>query len=37
MKPELSKKPDIILYNKFQKNIDSLSIKLITKIKKYLN
>ena len=37
IKPELPKKPDIILNNKFQKNIDSLSAELIIKIKKYLN
>ena len=37
IKPELPKKPDIILYNKFQKNIDELALELIIKIKKHLN
>ena len=37
IKPELPKKPDIILHNKFQKNIDELALELIIKIKKHLN
>ena len=37
IKSELPKKPDIILYNKFQKNINELSSELIIKIKKHLN
>ena len=36
IKPEFPKKPDIILYNNFQKNTKALSEKLIIKIKKYL-
>ena len=35
IKPELPKKPDIILYNDFQKNTKTLSEELILKIKKY--
>jgi len=37
IKPELPKKPDITLYNDFQKNIDTLSTELIIKIENYLN
>ena len=36
IKPELPKKPDIILYNNFQKKTQALSEELIIKIKKYL-
>tara|TARA_B100000787_G_C16142515_1_gene272663 strand:+ start:370 stop:888 length:519 start_codon:yes stop_codon:yes gene_type:complete len=37
IKAELPKKPNIILNNNFQKDINSLSTELIAKIKKYLN
>ena len=37
IKSEIPKKPDIILYNKFQKNITDLSAELIIKIRNYLN
>ena len=36
IKPELPRKPDIILYNDFKKNIEALSSELVIKIKKYL-
>ena len=34
IKPEFPKKPDIIIYNDFKKNINELSKELLSKIKK---
>ena len=37
IKPEFPKKPDIVLYNNFKKNIKSYSVELINKIQKHIN